>query len=116
MSKQFPATLGESDFRLVLNASYSDKYGDGIVTLKEVFETKGKYVIVKCSHTYFSTVPEPTLTLTKSIERLISMLETEEGAKTHGVEFNMFRPTDEERTTIMRVWNTWNTKESENEQ
>lgn len=104
----FPCSIGETRYRLVLSAGYGDKYSDGAITRKEVFEQDGKYTIVTVSQFTFTTKPVQWMTLSEAVSRLMDMLDADNRAHMFGVAMDMFNVTPEERVTIMDAWTEWN--------
>ena len=101
---KFPCTLGENDYRTVMKVGIISDYLYNL----EVSFSGGIYNTGNSFHD-FKTIEEV-------IQSVLYQLDVgyECGVLT-SVNLTMTSPTNEERAEIMRVWNEWNTKESENE-
>lgn len=104
----FPCSIGETRYRLVLGAGYGDKYGDGAISVRDVFEQDGKYTVVNRSRFTFTTKTVQWMTLSEAVSKLMDALDADNKAHMFGVALNMFNVSPEERVTIMDTWIEWN--------
>lgn len=103
-----PCVLEEKELRTVLYAEIENCH-DEIPSSEEVVYRDGQYILV------YSGVADTDLSV--ATLRMFETLENNyDQDLDEQVTITMCSPTDEERATIMRVWNEWNNKESENEQ